>query len=397
MSKATFTVARFEIVRQLKKPSFWAAILIMPLMIGFVYLIGFVLGSEKVDTNPDFDENTKVAITDDAGILAPNTPYVINGDKEYGKEMIKNGEVDLYYYIPADFVENKKAEFYHISEGIDLFNFDANILKGILAQSASSKVSEADALALTGNYEIVDNKLTATGEDANALGKAIIPLAILVVYFMFIALFGNRFLMATVEEKENRVSEMILTSVSSKHLIVGKIIAMMVLGLIQIVTFVVPVIILVVLNHDNPVISGIVGSIEIDPVTILMNVVLFIAAVFFYAGSCVYIGSLVSTARDASSFIGPSIIAMVLPLYFMQLFLSSEPSAIVYFLTYFPFSAPIALMLRSGFGTLETGEFIIGLIEVTVFAVIMVRLATVSFQKNAINFGKAKLLSFKRK
>lgn len=69
----------------------------------------------------------------------------------------------------------------------------------------------------------------------------------------------------------------------------------------------------------------------------------------------------------------------------------------VYFLTYFPPSAPIALMLRSGFGTLSTGEFLIGLIEVVTLAVVMVRLSVVTFRKNAINFDKVRLKLPRRK
>ena len=87
---------------------------------------------------------------------------------------------------------------------------------------------------------------------------------------------------------------------------------------------------------------------------------------------------------------------MVFPMYFMQLFFAAEPSAIVYFLSYFPLSAPIALMLRSGFGTLGTVEFIIGLAEVSICAFIMIRLAIRTFQKNAINFETFKLKLLKK-
>lgn len=387
MNKAIMKVAKFEIVRQLKKPAFWASIILIPLLIGGIYLVSFVFGSAEVDMNPTLDEGTTMAITDDAGVLGPEmAQYVINGDEEYGIEMVKKGEVDLYFYIPADFVESKKVDFYHISEGLDIFNFDGNIIKGILAQNAAMRVEPVDVISLTGDFEIVDNKLSTIGEDANALGKAVIPLAILAVFFMFIALFGNRFLMATVEEKENRISEMILTAVSAKHLVIGKIIAMMVLGVIQIVVLVVPVTVLVLLNQDNAMIDMILSSIEIDPVTITMNLILFVASMFLYAGTCVFVGSLVSTARDASSFIGPAIIAIVFPLYFLQLFMLSEPGPIVYFLSYFPLSAPIALMLRIGFGTLGMTEFVIGLLEVIVCAIIAIQLAVKSFQKNAINF-----------
>ena len=386
MNKHILKVAKFEIVRQLKKPAFWAATLLLPALIGGIYFISFI-SSRQVDENPTLDENTTIAITDEAGVVKSGN-FVINGDKEYGMEMVKNGEVDLYFYIPEDFLENKKIEFYHISEGLEIFNYDGNIIKSVLLQDAMGRVDSLDVLALTGSYEIVDNKLTKDGEAVNALGKAIIPFFIGIVFFMFIALCGNRFLMTVVEEKENRISELILTSISSKYLIVGKIIAMLVLGLVQILVLVIPVLIIVLINRENQFISMVTAMIEIDPVSIILSLLLFIVAAVFYAGTCTFVGSLVSTARDASSFIGPAIIMMVFPLYFMQMFMM-EPNAIVQIMTYFPFSAPVALMLRNGFGTISTVEYLIGVLVVAISAAVMIRLAVLSFTKNAINFGVA--------
>ncbi|MBQ6460935.1 ABC transporter permease [Candidatus Saccharibacteria bacterium] len=387
MNKNILKVAKFEIVRQLKKPAFWAATLLIPLLIGFIYFISFI-SAQSVDTEVHFDENTKIAITDDAGILDSNVPYIINGDKEYGIEMVKNGEVDLYFYIPADFAESKKAEFYHISEGLEIFNTDGNIIKVILSQNSASRVDELDVIALSGDYEVVDKKITKDGADSNALGKAIIPFFIGIVFFMFIALCGNRFLLTVVEEKENRISEMILTSISSKHLIVGKIIALLILGLVQIAALVIPILLLIFAKRNDGFIAPILAMIEIDPVSITLSILLFSASAVLYAGVCVLVGSLVSTARDASSFIGPAIICMVFPLYFMQMFMV-EPNLIVQIFTYFPLSAPVALMLRNGFGTITTLEFCIGIAVVTVSAVIAIRLAVKTFQKNAINFSVA--------
>ena len=388
-NKAIFKVFKFEFVRQIKKPAFWAATLLIPLLIGGIYLVSF-LSSRNVDENPKIDENTKIAVTDEAGIFSPETPYVIDGDKEAGKEMVKKGEVDLYFYIPKDFAESKKAEFYHVSEGLDIFNNDGNVLKNLLLKDATGRVDALDVLALTGQYEIVDNKLNHNGENANALGKAIIPFAIGILFFMFVALCGNRFLLTVVEEKENRISEMILTSVSSKHLIMGKIMAMLALGAVQIAAIAIPVVVLVLFNRDNALIGPMLSMIEIDPVMVTMSVLLFLASVVFYAGTCTWVGSLVSTARDASSFIGPAIIVMVLPLYFMQSFMAAEPNMMVQIMTYFPFTAPIALMLRSGFGTITVMEYCIGIGVVVVSTVVVVKLAIDSFQKNAINFSIAK-------
>ena len=182
---------------------------------------------------------------------------------------------------------------------------------------------------------------------------------------------------------------MILTSVSTKHLIVGKIFAMLLLGLIQIVTLLVPVIVAVIIYRDNEMVSSIISSIEIDPVSIITNLILFVFSVFLTAGCLTYIGTITPTAKDASQYIGPVIISVVFPLYFMSAFMASEPSGVVYFLTYFPLSAPTALMLRSAFGTLTTPELIIGLAEIIVLSIIVIRATVRSFQKNAINFEMA--------
>ncbi len=385
MNKAVLKVFKFEFVRQIKKPAFWAATLLIPLMIGGIYFISFI-SSQDVDQTPMLNEDTKVAITDEAGIFSEQAPFIINGDKEYGIEMVKNGEVDLYFYVPEEFEETKKIEFYHISEGLEIFNYDGNIIKGLLLNDVMGRVDALDALALTGNYEIEDNKLTVSGEESNALGKAIIPFFIGIMFFMFITLCGNRFLMTVVEEKENRISEMILTSVSAKHLIVGKIFAMMALGGVQILALVIPILCLVFLNRENQMISTILAMIEIEPTTIILSIILFIASTFFYAGVCTFVGSLVSTARDASSFIGPAIVMMVFPLYFMQAFMVAEPNFIVHFMTYFPFTAPIALMLRSGFGTISVMEYCVGILVVVISAVVAIKFAVITFQKNAINF-----------
>lgn len=396
MNSFTFKVAKFEIMRQLKKPAFWAATLLIPLLMGGIYFVSFI-SSQNVNENPELGQDTKVAITDDAGVFSEDAPYVINGDKEYGKELVTKGEVDLYFYIPQDFLETKKAEFYHISEGLEIFNFDANILKSLMAQDAAKRVAPSDILSLNGQFEIVDNKLSKDGKDSNALGKAIIPFFIGILFFMFICLCGNRFLLSVVEEKENRISEMILTAVSPRHLIVGKIIAMLVLGSIQMLAITIPVLLLIFANRDNPMLSQIMAMIEVDPVAIILSILLFIVSSIFYAGTCTFVGSLVSTAKDASSFIGPAIIAMVFPLYLMQMFMMTEPNFIVQFFTYFPLSAPVALMLRQGFGTISTLEYCIGLAVVFAAAVVMIRLAVITFQKNAINFGTVSLKLGRRK
>lgn len=396
MNNPLWNVTKFEFVRQVKKPSFWATIILIPLMIVGMFVISMLVSNGNHAETPTIDENTKIAITDEAGVLPKDYPILTSDTKEESIKKVVDGEVDLYFYIPSDFKDAKKVEFYHVSEGLELFNMDGQAIKSILNQAVSTKYPELDVLALTGGFEVKDNKLTKTGEGSNALGHAVIPIVILVVYFFFVTLFGGRLLMTVVEEKENRISEMILTTVSTKHLIVGKIFSAMLLGLIQIATLIIPLVVMVIIYKDNEIVSMVLSQIVFDPVTIITNLILLVFSIFLATGLLTYIGTITPTAKDASQFIGPVIIGVVFPLYFMSAFLATEPSGFVYFLTYFPLSAPTALMLRSAFGTLTTPEFIIGLIEITVLSVIVVKITVKSFQKNAINFSLA-LPKFLRK
>ncbi len=388
-NSATFVVTKFEFMRQIKKPSFWASIVLFPLLMFGIGLIGFLVGNDSAANANKYDENATIAIVDDAQLLPEEAPFMIDGDRERGVDMVKNKEVDLFFYIPADFAESKNVEFYHISETIDVFGAEANAIKTILNQYLAMNLDPAVVMAITGSFSVANNPLTASGEPSNALGRAIIPIIFALLYVIFMILFGGRLLMTVVEEKENRISEMILTSVSAKHLIVGKIFSMLLLGAIQILAFAVPFLILFFIFRDNAMVEQIVSTIAIDPLNLILTILLFVFSVLFLVGVCTFVGAVVPSAKDASQFIGPIVIGTVFPLYFMQAFFAPEPSIFVEFLTYFPLSAPMAIMLRNAFGTITATGLIVGLLEILVMSIFVIRVTVRTFIKNAINFSVA--------
>jgi ATP-dependent Na+ efflux pump len=399
-----WTVAKFEVIRQLKKPSFWIALFLLPVVIiGFIGLSSLSnssFGNDISKNNKTANENT-FGITDKAGVIneASLTEKVSKIEtKEEGIEKVKNGEIKEYYYIPEDFFESKKVEGYNVStDGGSLFVQSVGNITSLLTASAMMRVSPIDASILTNQIKVENTTFDENGEKANLLGKAIIPIAVLAIYYILVCVFGNRMLLAVVEEKENRISEMILTAVSAKELIIGKIIALIVLGFLQMAVFIVPVIIFVLINHDNPMVSNVVGMVEFEPISFIMNIALLIFSYFLFAGFSVLVGSMMPTARDASQYISIVIIGSMLPFFFMNTVISSNVNIMTYALSYFPLSAPIAMMLRNAFGLLPWYEFMIGIIEIGAFSAITIYLATKSFQKNAINFSLPKLRLKRRK
>lgn len=408
MKSPIWKVAKFEIVRQLKKPSFWIALLLMPLlMVGMIAISSLnSYNASEVATSGAATEGKVLGLYDEAGVVKKELlttgsqenkssegklpEFTFVSSKDEGVEKVKRGEIDIFYYIPTEFSAEKPIEYYSLAKDTRLV---ANLevpLRSILSASAMAETTPVNAVILSNGYTMKQATITEEGKEVSLIGQAVIPLAVLVVFFILVCIFGNRLLMAVVEEKENRISEMILTAVSAKHLIIGKIIALIALGFLQMAVFVIPVIAMVIINRDNPLISNILSVMTFDLPTVLTNILLLLFSYFFYVGASTLVGALVPTARDASQFIGPVIIGIMLPFYFMSLFMAGEANVILYIFSYFPLSAPTALMLRNAFGMLPWYELVIGLVELAVCSALVIHLTVKTFQKNAINFSVVK-------
>jgi ABC-2 type transport system permease protein len=406
-------VVKFETIRQLKKPSFWISLLLMPL---FIVVIVFISSMDSMNATNIIEGGSDITgktlgITDAAGYITQeegkenvilnipegeNIEFKIIATRDEGISAVKSGDLDLYYYIPTDFSTSLNIELYTRSSGdsISLFeNFEPPI-RQLLAGVAYSRTDPTDAIILSNQFNISTVTFNFDGVEDNVLGRAIIPVIILAAFYMLICIFGNRLLLSVVEEKENRISEMLLTSLNTRTLIIGKLIAVITLGFIQLAILSIPIICLIIINAANPAVNEFLSIIVIDPYIIITNLLLLILSYFLFAGLCMYVGTLVSTARDASNYMGVLIMLIIFPIFFISSFMSSTPNNMVYFMSYFPPSAPIALMIRNAMGTLPWYELIAGIAVLCVASVFVIRWAIKSFENNALNFNKVSFKSF---
>lgn len=384
-------VIKFEIIRQIKKPSFWISLLLMPLL--FIGLFG-LSAMNNAGVEKSLSESPKsekiLGLTDESSLLKDNTNFIRYPDKEEGVTAVKDGKIDIFYHIPADFPTNPKISYYVKSNTLNLFSSDDKYIKNALTAVAVDQISPLNLTLIQGSYTTEQTTFNNAGKEVNIFGQAIIPLVILAIFYILICVFGNRLLMAVVEEKENRISEMILTSISAKNLIIGKIIALITLGTIQISIFIIPMLGLLIANLNNPAVESIIKSIELNPVIISANITLLFVSYFLFTGLSTFIGTLTPTAKDASQYFSIIVMGVISPLFFTNSFISQEPNLMTYILSYFPLSAPLALMLRNAAGLLPWYEFIGSIGMLSIYSIIIINLAIKSFQKNAINFSVVK-------
>lgn len=397
------TVFGFEVVRTLKKKSFWITALSFPIIIGLVFAIIFF--SNKATSEAAVESNNQsfsLAVTDTSNVVAPALLKQLGADqvtdKAKGIAAVQSGTYDAYFYYPPD-ISKQKVEVY----GKDVGLFDngryESVALMLLQQSVAKKV-DAQTTAILQKSVAIDAVTYKDGQVYNGFAQLIAPGVFLVLFYILIAMFGNQMLTSTTEEKENRVIEMILTTIKARTLIIGKILSLIVLAFIQIVVIMVPIIVVYLLFREQLAIPNIdLTNIPLDPFRIAIGAALFSFSFLLFTGLLVAIGAAVPTAKEAGGFFGLVMIFLFGPLYAVSLFLSAPDSPIVRLLSFFPFTAPIPLMLRNAVGNLSGSDAAIGIAILAVSATIIMAIAIRLFRYGALEYSNRLSLStlFSRK
>ena len=393
------TVLRFEILRALKKPTFWIAIFAIPAIYGVMFMFGAISGSQAKENQEKLSkESFSFQIQDESGLVSKELILQLKGNFSNNKqktiEAVKKGKLDAFYFVPKDLVV-EKVEIYGKNTNINENAKYSAVLKTILKNSGV-RATNKNQLALINETYKTEQTFFKNGEKYDQFPGMIIPGIFLAIFYFVTVFLSNRMLTSTTEEKENRVTEMILTSISAKTLILGKIISIMVLGIVQILTIIVPIIIGFVAissigtlakDLNLPDLMPIVSAIKWDFGTIAISAVILIAGFMMTTGFIVALGSAMPTAQEASNYFASIIMPLMMPFFVFPSFLSSEPSTLTIFLSYFPLTSPISLLLRNMLGTLSLTEAFIGISLLVIFAIFAVWLAVRIFRFGTISYG----------
>ncbi len=390
------TVFTFEVARTLKKKSFWITALSLPVIIGLVFAVVFFSNqaTEEAVKNVEKQEFS-IVIQDETGLITEQVATAVGltrvENQANGITQVENGKVDAFFYYPKNLADGIKV----YGQDVGLFKnsrYDA-VAKALLTQSVGTTVDTNVKTVLAGTVAITATTFT-DGKVSNPLMQMIAPGFFLVMFYFLLAMFGNQALTSTTEEKENRVIEMILTTIEARTLIIGKILSLIILALIQAVLFAAPALIAYIFLHDQLTLPSIdLSAIPFDWARITAAMVIFATSFMLFIGLLVAIGAATPTAKEAGSFLGIVMLFLFAPLYAASLFISSPEQPIVQILSYFPLTAPIPLLLRNAAGTISWPEIFIATSILFVTAVIVVRIAVRVFRYGALEYSRK--LSFK--
>lgn len=387
------TVVRFEVVRTISKRRFWLATLAVPIILAVVFLLVFVSGNASDESSSELkNAQFTYQYVDPAGLVDQAFVNAANGrkitDPAAGEAAVRSGEITAFFDYPAD-PATQPVKVYGEDKGLFANGQYSSVALAILQRSAEARVNAPElSQIIQGNVAIVTTTFK-NGVEAGGFNSLIPPLIYIVIFYFVLLMLGNLMLNSTLEEKENRVTEMILTTIKPTSLIVGKIISLFIIGIVQMLVFAVPVVVGYLFFREQLNFPGLdLSGLVFDPQAMIVGALVLIGGFALFTATLVALGAVMPTAKDAGPIFGAMMALIFVPFYVLPLTISNPDALIVQIFSYFPYSAPITALLRNAFGTLKLWQAIIIIVTLFVLSAIILRLAVRLFQYGSIEYSR---------
>lgn len=368
-------VARRDYVRTVKRRGFIVGTLLLPLGLIALFGLSAVLSPAGGSGTPAANDSRIVIVNDSAIDLrsvavAPMVQLVV---RHAAEEALENGSVAEFYVVPATWPSSAgvqrveepgsfsldAAQRHEVQDGILAATLRAGLLSGtgISADTLSRIIAPVSVTTVTANGSAVS--------DAAMAASVLLPFAFTLLFVMSIFITSGYLLQSVTEEKENRVVEILLSSVPSLPLMAGKILGLGAAGLTQVAIWIGTSVVLI------PVIGGQVGGLgdlNLTPMVLLLGFVYFVLGYLAYGAIFTAIGALAPGNREAQQYSGFFGFVAVIPLIFSGVFLTDIDSPLVWALALIPFTAPASmLMVLTIAPDLPVGMIVCSLVSLTVF------------------------------
>lgn len=235
-------------------------------------------------------------------------------------------------------------------------------------------------------------RITDKGRGGSGTVSIIFAAAVAFLLYMSIVLYGQNVLRGVLEEKTNRVAEVVVSSVPPETLLAGKVIGVGGVGLTQQVIWAITT--FMMLKARAPIMErmGLTATPfsmpDVGWGTAVLLVLFFVLGFTFYAALHAAAGSAVNTEQEAQQVVQPLILMLVGTAVFIQPILVNPTSKLAQIMSWMPFSAPIIMPLRLSMTSVPPWEIAMTLVGLVLACVAAVWVASRIYRVGLLMYGK---------
>ncbi len=301
---------------------------------------GIVTAIGYVDQIGIFDDHTDMGVTD----LMPFA------SRQEANQALAGGEITEYFVIPEDFISAGTIQRYTIENQATTPPLTARLIWSFLTLNLLDEEVPPETIALIITPLSVEvTWITEEGEIAleeSNLANVIIPGVFSLLLSLGLMLGATSLISGLGEEKESRLIEVLLSSVSVRQLLISKVLALGVAGLLQVVIWLISAPLLLDLASSS--FGDLLRGIEIPPNFIALGIVYFVLGYLLFATLSIGVGAVSASATEGNALAAFYTMMSFIPLWFLGLQMAFPNSPVWVVLMIFPVTAPIQTMVRLG-------------------------------------------------
>ena len=280
-------------------------------------------------------------------------------------------QIDGYFLVPADYVSTGVVSMHKLTFSNLLSGASESDLRQVLQQALTQRLGVTDPnvikrlTAHISSSDIANHRLnttsqqvqTSTGFGLSFILVYVFALALLVGTFM-----SSGYLMQTVmEERQSRIVELLLSSLRPRDLLIGKVLALGLLGLIQVSLWGATAYFLV--KRAAATLPGTIG-LNVSAGQLLVLVGFFVTGYLMFGGVYAIVGVLSNSLREGPQMATFITLPAMLPLYLTTLFASAPDGGLATGLSLFPLTAPLGMVMRIAVSPVPPWQIALSLILV---------------------------------
>ena len=386
MSKIWIIIQR-EFMTRVKKKSFILLTILMPFIFAALIMVPLMLATIEGD------EQKTVMVVDKTGRYVGSlkstanyafVPTADNKDEFYTED----SEVEAVVQITADLAKNPTAVTIYSPREVkaELLSYVETCLGEQVRREKLSayNIPELETIIadIQTDFHVATVKRNAEGDETSSNTYIAMTAGFIFTFliYMFVMSYGGMVMQSVMEEKTNRIVELMVSSVKPFQLMMGKIIGVALVGFVQLAIWgVMPSIILVVCGSvfglsTAPAVPAVAGAdaqmaamaqqagggeaAEIMSALMglpyaelgIMFVLYFVGGYLLYASFFAAVGASINAQEDSSQFIMPVVLIMVFGLYAAMYSAENTNGPLAFWASIFPLTSPIVMMVRIPFG-----------------------------------------------
>ncbi|MGD0779569.1 MAG: ABC transporter permease [Dehalococcoidales bacterium] len=347
----TYLIFKHEFQGMIRRQGF----IIMTLIVPLVFLLGIGIYQIISGVTHPTAEITKIGYVDNIGgfdqyTTQGNISLVRFNKTDEANTSLNGGDIKEYIIIEPSYYTTGMINLYTLEKQLIPPPEITTAIKNFLTSNLlANKVPQPTIDVIEASLNVISIRLTETGAIApeqGGYGNLLIPSIFSLLLVLSITFSSAYLLQGLGDEKENRLIEVLLSSVSTRQLITGKVLGLGAAGLVQVLVWVITAPFLI--NFASSSIGGFLSTLQLPPNFLILCVVYFILGYLLFAIISTGIGAISSSAREGQQLATIFTLGAVCPLWLSSAIIYFPNSPVFVFLTIFPITAPVTLMIRLG-------------------------------------------------